>query len=93
MKIAKFQRIGRPDWTAVFEGHADGTDQLIDTFVRISEYVDVQFPPRPPEEVVPAQIAALDAKEKELRGEFLAKLNDIAEQRARLKALTHEVQS
>lgn len=91
MKIAKFQRIGHTDWFHIMEPRYDSADPLEDAFVRVSEYIEVEFPLRPAEQVIPAQLAALDAKEKELRGEFLTKLNEIAEQRAKLKALTHEV--
>ena len=91
MKIAKFQRIGHTDWFHVMEARADGSDPLQDTFVRVSEYVEVDFPPRPAEEVVPAQLATLDKAETELRAQFQAKLQEIAEQRAKLLCLTHEV--
>ena len=90
MKIAKFQRIGHQDWFAVWEQRADGTDPMIDSYVRVSEYLDIDFPPRPGEEIVPAQMAALDNAEAELRMKFTEKLNEIAEQRAKLKALTHQ---
>lgn len=88
MKIAKFQRIGSPDWFAVWEVRADGSDPMPDSYVRVSEYLDINFPSRPAEEIIPAQIAALDAAEAELRAKFQEKLHEIAEQRAKLKALT-----
>lgn len=90
MKIAKFQRIGHADWFCCWEQHQDGSDQMPETYVRVSEYLDITFPPRPVEEIVPAQLAVLDATERELRGEFLTKLNALAEQRAKLLALTHQ---
>lgn len=90
MKIAKFQRIGHTGWFHIMDAHDDGSDPLQDSFVRVSEYVEVDFPPRPAEEVVPAQLATLDKAEQELRAQFQAKLNEIAEQRAKLKALTWE---
>jgi hypothetical protein len=90
MKIAKFQRIGSPDWFAVWEQRGDGSDPLQESYVRISEYLDIDFPPRPVEEIIPAQVAALDAAEAELREKFAQKLHEIAEQRAKLRALTHD---
>ena len=90
MKIAKFQRIGSPDWFAVWEQRADGTDPMPESYVRVSEYSDIEFKPRPAEEIVPAQLSALDDAEKELRAKFAEKLGEIAEQRAKLKALTWE---
>ena len=91
MKIAKFQRIGSPDWLAVWEMREDGSDPLPDSYVRVSEYLDIDFPTRPAAEIVPAQIAALDKAEAELRAKFSEKLHEIAEQRAKLLCLTHEV--
>lgn len=91
MKIAKFQCIGHQDWFAVWEAREDGSDPCADSYVRISEYLDINFPPRPAEEIVPAQIAALDSAETELRAKFQAKLQEIAGQRAKLLCLTHEV--
>ena len=93
MKIAKFQRIGDTNWFAVFEPHADGSDPCTENYVRLSEYVDVDFPPRAPEEIVPAQLAAIDKAEKEARAEFQLKLNAFAEARANALALTHTPES
>ena len=91
MKIAKFQAIGNPSWITVFESRSDGSDPCPDSYVRISEYVDIDFPPRAPEEIVPAQLAALDKAEQDLRAQFQLKLNEIADARARVRSLTHEV--
>lgn len=91
MKIAKFQRVGDPGWLAIFEPHADGSDPCTDTYIRVSEYVEIDFPPRAPEEIVPAQLAALDKAEQDLRAQFQLKLNEIADARARVRSLTHEV--
>lgn len=90
MKIAKFHRIGSPDWFAVWEQRSDGSDPMPESYVRVSEYLDIEFPPRPAEEIIPAQLAALDNAEAELRAKFGERLHEIAEQRARLKALTWE---
>lgn len=89
MKIAKFQHIGTPDWFAVWEQRDDGSDPMPESYVRVSEYLDIQFPALPAEEIVPAQMAALDKAEAELRAKFQEKLHEIAEQRAKLLALTH----
>lgn len=61
-----------------------------DGATRISEWVDVEFPPRKPEEIIPEQIAVLDKAEQELRAKFQQKLMEIAEQRGKLLALTHQ---
>lgn len=57
---------------------------------RISEWIDVEFPPRKPEEFIPEQIAVLDKAEQELRAKFQQKLMEIAEQRGKLLALTYQ---
>lgn len=93
MKIARFQRIGHADWFGVLEQRSDGSDPLPESYVRVSEYLDIDFPPLPPEQIVPAQIAALDNAEAELRRQFEIKLHEIAEQRAKLRALTHQVEA
>lgn len=92
MKIAKFQRIGSPDWFAVWEQLPSGNEPMQEDYVRVSEYLDINFPPRAPEEIVPAQMAVLDKAEAELREKFAEKLNQIAEQRARLRAITWQPQ-
>jgi hypothetical protein len=92
MRIAKYQRIGQPDWTAVFDAHADGSEPMIDTFIRVSEFIEVEFPLRKAEEIIPAQLAALKKQEEDLRAKFLDELNKIAEARANILSLTHEAQ-
>lgn len=63
----------------------------IDGYVRVTEWVDVEFPDLGAEDLVPAQLAMLDRKAEEVKAEFTAKLREIAEARASLLALTHEV--
>lgn len=60
-------------------------------YTRISEDVDVEFPMLPNEVVVEGQLKALDAAEAELRTKFQQKLNELANERAKLLSLTHEV--
>lgn len=62
-------------------------------WVRISEYVEVEFPPLPPAIVVEGQLKQIDAAEQELREKFQQKLNELVEARARLLSLSHESQS
>ena len=69
---------------------ADGLNQMAG-YICISEWVDVDFPLLAPETIVPAQLKQLDDAEAELRAKFAEKLHELAEQRAKLKALTHEV--
>lgn len=60
-------------------------------YTRVSEYVDIDFPALPPEVVIEGQLKQLDTAETELRSQFQQKLNEIAEARAKLLSLTHEV--
>ena len=92
MKIALFKSI-EYGWTMPAAQHDNGSDPHLGSYIRITEYVDVDFPPRAPEEIVPAQLAAIDKAEKEARAEFQLKLNAFAEARANALALTHTPES
>lgn len=88
MKIALFRILVSDScsYESIYdEEHAKYTDG-----VRISGWIEVEFPARAPEEFVPEQVALLDKAEAELRGKFEQKLHQIAEQRAKLRCLTHQ---
>ena len=92
-RIAMFQRVGYENWCAVFERPvecSDGDEWAISGYTRITEWVDVEFPDLGAEDLVPAQLAALDRKAEEVKAQFTAKLREIAEARASLLALTQE---
>lgn len=59
-------------------------------YVQISEWIDVDFPPLQTVAIVEAQIRVLDAAAVEARQECTRRLNELAEARAKLLALTHE---
>ena len=93
-RVAMFQRGVDSTWTTTWSQPQytdEGDAWTIDGYTRITEWVDVEFPALPPEVIVPAQIAALDRRAEEVKAEFTAKLHEIAEARASLLALTHEV--
>ena len=93
-RVAMFQRGVDSTWTTTWSQPQytdEGDAWTIDGYTRITEWVDVEFPALPPEVTVPAQIAALDRKAEEVKAEFTAKLREIADARASLLALTHEV--
>ena len=48
MKIALFKSI-EYGWTMPAAQHDDGSDPHLGSYVRITEYVDVDFPPRAPD--------------------------------------------
>ena len=90
MKYAQFKDphygyisvIGRED-DELERGYADD--------VRISEWIEIDFPPLSQAEAVQAQLVALDAEQRKLVAERLDALQKIAEARAKLLSLTHEV--
>ena len=93
-RIAMFQRGADRAWQTVFAripDAIDGDDWTIEPYVRISEWMDVEFIELPAESTVPAQLAMLERKAEEVKAEFAAKLREIADARASLLALTHEV--
>ncbi len=92
MKIALFKSI-EYGWTMPAAQHDDGSDPHAGSYVRITDYIDVNFPPRAPAEIVPAQLAAIDKAEQDARAELQLKLNVLAERRANILALTHMPES
>lgn len=91
MKYAQFQDPKIPSLVSIVGREDDDLERPFLRDIRISEWVEVDFPPRAPEEIVPPQIAALDRQAEEVKAEFAAKLREIAEARASLLALTQEV--
>ena len=93
-RVAIFQRGLNSTWRTTFSRPQytdEGDAWTIDGYIRITEWVDVEFPELATEVIVPAQGAALDRKAEEVKAEFTAKLREIADARASLLALTHEV--
>src|SRR6185437_13081041 len=92
VKYAKFAVLDSEVGCQIVLERADGDeDRTLTGYVRLTEWVTIDFPPRASEEVVPEQLAVLDLAEKELRLKFETKLHELAEQRAKLLCLTHEV--
>jgi hypothetical protein len=57
-------------------------------YVRVSEYIDVDFPMLAPEAVVGAQLAAIGAEELAIRERLARELATLEDRRAKLRALT-----
>lgn len=92
MKIAKYITMseGRRGYE-VIHTEKDGTDfERVCGYVRISDFVEVEFPPLKDEAIVEKQIASLDKAESELRAKFQAALNGIEQQRQELRAITYQ---
>ncbi|MEQ1580880.1 MAG: hypothetical protein ABL964_09835 [Steroidobacteraceae bacterium] len=63
-----------------------------ESYVRVSEYLEVEFKMLPPSETVAMELDMLDKTEAALREKFQEKLDQIETSRANLRALTHTVQ-
>lgn len=59
-------------------------------YVRVSEFVNVEFPKLSDEETVRKQLAALDEMRGEVSRKFAAALKEIDQRKASLQALTYE---
>lgn len=86
MKIAKFRcGVGQDySYESIYD---DKHAEYVTNATRISEWVEVDFPPRDSAELVPEQLARLDAAEAELRRKFEQHLNKLADERSKLLAL------
>lgn len=85
MKIAKFKSLGH-GYETVHTKALDGCDG----YVRISEYVDVEFPPLADAEMINNAIVALDRRREKIVDEFTDKLAEIDQQKSELLAITHQ---
>lgn len=59
---------------------------------RISKFIEVEFPPRTAEEVVPEQIAALDAQIAEVTEKFGRALGELKARKSELLAITNQAE-
>lgn len=87
MKVALYKEV-TGGWETVSIGdNLEGST----TYVRISEFVDVEFPRLKDEETVRKQLDALDTVRAEVSRKFAAALREIDARKSSLQALTHEV--
>lgn len=81
MKIALYDRNGYPSvWTEQSAVYLKNNT----SYVRVSEWVDVEFPRLPPESLVGEKLAAVDAEEQAIRERFAAELSRLNEKRSHL---------
>lgn len=78
--------------TAIIE---EGMSKMMENsgWVRLTEFAEIEFTPLPPTEVVDKQLKQLDEAEAELRNKFQEKLNELANERAKLLSIGHEAAS
>lgn len=55
---------------------------------RVSGYIEVDFPPRPPEEVIPEQLAKISAQIADVDAQYARAIKELNERRQNLLALT-----
>lgn len=87
MKIALFKDV-KYDWTSSTPWQADEDDCALPGYTRVSEIVDVEFPPLSKDEVVRQSLDVLDEQEKKIRNEFQKALDGLNDRRAQLQSLT-----
>ena len=88
MKVAVFK--SPTGYTAAYSFDSGEAMIQYSHYTRIREYVEVDFPSLPVEVIVAGQIEQLDKVEQNLRNQFQQKLNELANERAKLLSLTHE---
>lgn len=67
----------------------ESMEKYVDS-VRITEYVEIDFPKLPIETVVVAQVAAIDRKIEAIKNNALNAVSSLQTKKAELLALTHE---
>jgi hypothetical protein len=97
MKIALFKNVGF-DSISIFEPSKYLPDEekeayTLPGYVRISEWIDVDFPPLSTDEVVQSQIKVIDEAEQRARDLFHEQLERFKGMRANLLALPAPAQA
>lgn len=93
MKIAGFKTFGIDNHVTYADESTGEACVRFSSWVRLTEYAEVEFVALPTSTVVEGQLKQLDAAEQELRNQFEKKLHELANERAKLLSLTHEKQS
>lgn len=91
MKLAQFRRTidgSHYSYLTILSEEDSRTSVYAHGYTRVTEWVEVEFPPRDEREYVPEHLAQLDSAESELRSKFQQKLSEISLERAKLRALT-----
>lgn len=89
MKLALYKWVNAPaGWSSPVVLDAEREHE---EYVRVSEIIDVDFPPRDEGEAVQDEVVQLDRAIEEIKKEALIKVEAIQQRKAELLALTHEV--
>jgi hypothetical protein len=57
-------------------------------YTRVSEYVEVTFPPRPPEEYVPEQVATIEKQMEQCTAKYAQVMAELKTRKADLLSIT-----
>ena len=94
MRIAIYKRTGACAYEVIVDcGKVDNPDfrETDNDYIRLTEYIEVEFIPLPREDTVPQELAALNKKKKEAHAQYMQATAYIDEQISKLQAITHEV--
>jgi len=92
-KVALFQRVGDYSYLATRNFSLDLSDEdadscVSDGYVRLSPWIEIEFPSLDTGDVIQAQLAQLDKAEQKAREELQQRLNAINDTRQRILALS-----
>lgn len=87
MKIATFEYTN-PMLKGLSTYLSEKDSRHADNYIRVSEYIEVEFPPRAAEEIVPEQIAALDTQIAEVTDKFGKALAELKARKSELLAIS-----
>ncbi len=91
LKIAAYRWVGHPEWQLEVRAvHDPSVADSSDTFYRVSEIVEIDFPPITEEEQVSGALRAVDRQRSEETARHLRELSRIADAEAAHRLLTHE---
>lgn len=85
MKVAQYLHL-KNDFTVIQEDGDYACTHL--DYTRVSEFIEVDFPPRAQDEIVTEQLAALDTLEVQVEKDYATKIQAIKDKRSELAALT-----
>ena len=87
MRLAKYKNLKHEYTTIDKKGWMDGVDS---GYVRLTEFVEVEFIDLPPEQTVPKEVAALEAVKTAAAVQYHSVVMALDEKISKLLAITHE---
>ena len=88
MKIARYKRLSSlhiGSWISILPADLD-----LPGYIRISEIVDVEFPPRADDGAIIEESKKLDAAIEAIKVEATSRIGELQQRKSELLALTHE---